>query len=642
MRRTLLVAVSAALFAAVLVGISSTPASADHNNCPPGADELIHRDWPLACRDNIIDPGIGRFIDRSLLLANQPLLTSPQARFTPNFLWYSSETQVTVTDPNTRWSSCRGVPGEGNSCAPNRIEANHYADLTTLAPPNSVLRSFHSDGGPGHPYAPVSLSVFEFGGMWISRVCGNWNDIAERPNPIPTIGGVKFRDADRDGSRDAGEAVLSGWQIRVIRESSLVGQPSGVVGLISTDGAGSYRFALDGHGPGRYRIEEVVQDGWKAYTPASRVVDVPFGARDASYTVDFGNAETTTDARKAGFSLVNAPSRIEIDQPTSLLVRSFIANDGPAGPIEISEALSVVSKPADCTVVGLPPRRTVVLDVGRSHTFDDLLTVTCTKRSNHRFVFDNDVAVVTADVTDVAPSNNKATIDVTIPVFEQTVLALGGLSLICDQYWTGNPFLCSAKATATNAGQAPDAMLLASLTLEGSPECTTTSSRTYDVSLIVGAGASKDVSTTWSVSCPDARLRTFQLRADTRVDEPHLEATPATGSITWIPLDIKPNSDPNSLNIGRPGVVSVALLSTDVLNTATQVVRSSLRWGPTGTEATVDRCGTEDANADGLVDLVCKFQLSEAGFSLGNTLGIVTGRLIDGTSFMSADRVRII
>ena len=109
-----------------------------------------------------------------------------------------------------------------------------------------------------------------------------------------------------------------------------------------------------------------------------------------------------------------------------------------------------------------------------------------------------------------------------------------------------------------------------------------------------------------------------------------------------IPLDIKPNSDPNSLNIGRPGVVSVALLSTDVLNTATQVVRSSLRWGPTGTEATVDRCGTEDANADGLVDLVCKFQLSEAGFSLGNTLGIVTGRLIDGTSFMSADRVRII
>jgi hypothetical protein len=638
----LLVAVSAALFAAVLVGITSTAASADHNNCPPGADELIHRDWPLACRDNIIDPGIGRFIDRSLLLANQSLLTSHQARFTPNFLWYSSETQVTITDPNTRWTSCRGVPGEGNSCAPNRIEANHYADLTTLAPPNSVLRSFHSDGGPGHPYAPVSLSVFEFGGMWISRVCGNWNDIAERPNPVPSIGGVKFRDADRDGTQDSGEAVLPGWDIRVVRESSLVGQPSGVVATLATDGAGRYRFALDGHGPGRYRIEEVVQDGWKAYTPVSRVVDVPFGARDASYTVDFGNAETTTDARKSSFSLVNPPTRIEINQPTSLLIRSIVANDGPAGPIELSESLSVVTKPADCAIAGLPPRRSVILDVGGSHTFDDLLTVTCTKRSDHHFVFDNDVAVLTADVIDVAPSNNRATIDVTIPVFEQTQLAVSGLSLICEQYWTGNPFVCSAKAKATNAGQAPDAILLASLTLEGSPECTTTPSRAYDESLVVGAGATKDVSTTWSVSCPDGRLRTFQLRADVRVDEPHLEAAPATGSITWIPLDIKPNSDPNSLNIGRPGVVSVALLSTDALDTTTQVVRSTLHWGPTGTEAAVERCGTEDANGDGLVDLVCKFQLSDAGFSLGNTLGIVTGQLVDGSLFMSADRVRII
>ena len=456
----------------LFLSISSTPASADHNNCPPGADELIHRDWPLACRDNIIDPGIGRFINRSLLLANQPLLTSPQARFTPNFLWYSSETQVTVTDPNTRWSSCHGVPGEGNSCAPNRIEANHYADLTTLAPPNSVLRSFHSDGGPGHPYAPVSLSVFEFGGMWISRVCGNWNDIAERPNPIPTIGGVKFRDADRDGSRDAGEAVLSGWQIRVIRESSLVGQPSGVVGLISTDGAGRYQLHPGGHGPGRYRIEEVVQDGWKAVRRACRHEP----ALRRHNAVDFGDPGDPLLSTPAKAAFPGQRHKQNRDQPTDMIF-VYVATQAASPDRESSEALSVVSKPADCTVVGLPPRRTVVLDVGRSHTFDDLLTVTCTKRSNHRFVFDNDVAVVTADVTDVAPSRiDKATIDVTIPVFEQTVLALGGLSLICDQYWTGNPFLCSAKATATNAGQAPDAMLLASLTLEGSPECTTTSS----------------------------------------------------------------------------------------------------------------------------------------------------------------------
>jgi hypothetical protein len=641
-RRIILAAVSAALMAAALVAVSTTAASAHHNNCPPGADERIHMDWPLACRDNIIDPGRGRLIDRGLLLANQALLTSPQARFTPNFLWYSSETQVTITDPDTRWSSCRDIPGEGRSCAPHRIEANHYADLQTMSPPNSVLRSFHSDGGPGHPYAPVALSVFEFGGMWISRVCGNWHDISQRPNPVPSITGVKFRDADRDGTQDSGEALLAGWEIKVVRESSLVGQQSGVVSTLSTDGSGRYRFDLDGHGPGRYRVEEAVKDGWKAYTPAARVVDVPFGARDASYTVDFGNAETTTDARKLDFTVVNPPSRIEIGQPTPLLVRSVVANAGPAGPIELSEALSVVSKPADCTIDGLPPQRSVVLDVGQSQTFDDHLSVTCTKRSNHRFVFDNDLGVVTADVTDVDLSNNTSTVDVTIPVFEQTQVALSGLSLICDQYWAGSPFTCSAKADATNAGQAPDATLLATLTLEGGPECATTPSRARDEALVVGAGATKDVGTAWVVSCPDGRLRTFRLRADLRADEPHLEATPATASVTWVPQDIKPNSDPNSLNIGRPGVVSVALLSTVELNTTTAVVQSSLRWGPTGTEAAVQRCGTEDANADGLIDLVCKFQLSEAGFAIADTLGIVTGQLVDGSAFLSADRVRII
>lgn len=233
--------------------------------------------------------------------------------------------------------------------------------------------------------------MFEFGGMWISRVCGKRNDIVQRPNPVPSITGVKFRDADRDGSQDPGEAVLSDWEIRIIRESSLVGQQTGLVSTASTDGSGRYRFDLDGHGPGRYRVEEAVRDGWKAYTPTSRAVDVPFGARDSSYTADFGNAETTTDARKADFTLVSPPSRIEINQPTPLLVRSVVSNDGPAGPIEVTESLSIASMPADCTIQGLLPRRSIILAVGESRTFEDLLTVTCTKRSNHRFVLDNDV-----------------------------------------------------------------------------------------------------------------------------------------------------------------------------------------------------------------------------------------------------------
>jgi hypothetical protein len=637
------VAMAAALMVVGLTVVAS-PAPAHVNGCPAGTSDEVERNWPLACRDFIIDPGIGALNDRGDLLANQGLLTSPQARFTPNFLWYSGETQITVTDPDVRWSSCRDLPGPGESCLPHMIEANHYADLVSLDPPNSVLRAFHVNGQDGHPLASVTLQVFEFGGMWISKACGNWHDIAARPNPVPNISGVKFRDADRDGAQDPGEGELAGWQIRVIRESSLVGQPTGiVVADMTTDGSGRYRFDLDGHGPGRYRVEEVVRPDWKAYTPVAQTIDVPFGARDTGYTVNFGNAESTTDVRKATFSLLSPPSRIEINQPTPLTVRSVVTNDGPAGPIAVDEVLTVVSKPADCTVAGVPQPRRLVLAVHESRTLDDVLTVTCTKRSDHPFSFRNNVTVATADVRDVDLTNNSATINVSIPVFEQTQLALGGLSLICDQYWTGNPFTCTARATATNAGSAPDAHLLARFVLSGASTCSTTPDRTQPKPIVVGAGSSQLVTTSWTVTCPDNRLRTFLLDVTFAVDEPHLEAAPVSGRVRWVAQDTKPNSDPNSLNLDRPGVVSVALLSTDDFDTTTALVRSSLRWGPTGTEATVLRCGApEDANGDGLLDLVCKFNLADAHFSVGDDLALVTGITTDGTAFVSADRVRVI
>jgi hypothetical protein len=58
----------------------------------------------------------------------------------------------------------------------------------------------------------------------------------------------------------------------------------------------------------------------------------------------------------------------------------------------------------------------------------------------------------------------------------------------------------------------------------------------------------------------------------------------------------------------------------------------------------VVRCATEreDLNGDGLGDLSCKLNVADAGFRPGDTLAILTGTLVDGTPFMSADRVRVI
>ncbi len=48
-----------------------------------------------------------------------------------------------------------------------------------------------------------------------------------------------------------------------------------------------------------------------------------------------------------------------------------------------------------------------------------------------------------------------------------------------------------------------------------------------------------------------------------------------------------------------------------------------------------------DLNSDNDM-LICIFRVQDTGFTDGDDLGIVTGFLIDGTMFMSADQVRVL
>jgi hypothetical protein len=618
-RRAGVLAVAAMVTALGVVG-PTHPAGAHHQK-PYHVESDMVDDTSSANRDTFtLDPGAGNLATRGTLLANAGLYE--HYGFSRNFLWYAEE-KVRVVDEGEGWSSCT-VAHVAAACPIGKVE---------IDPSHTVGTTF---GGS------TSLHLLEWDGAFIAQGCGNFS--TERTaKPVPTIRGVKFRDANRNGHQDPGEARLPGWHIRVTRIGSQVGQGTGVVADLSTDGNGAYSFRLDGHGPGTYRVQEIVPAGWQNYTAASEDVTVGFGVGAPTHTVDFGNAETTTDVAKTAFHLVDPPTRFEKDQPADLTVHSEVTNHGPAGPIEVDEQLTVVEKPGDCTIEGLPPRRRRTLDVGQTVVFDDVVTVTCSHRSDHRFVFGNDVAVASpAEVTDVDPTNDHATIDVTIPVFEPTTLAIDDLTLVCSEYWAADPFTCSATARVANTGAAEDARLLATLALAGGDTCTVLPGRDQPRPVTLDGGESTVVGATWSVACPEADLHTFRLDAAVRVDEPHLEAEPRSATLVWVPLDIKPDSDPNSLNVGRPGLVSVALLSTATLDTTTAVDAGSLRFGPTGVEAPVVRCGVpEDADHDGRLDLVCKFQLADAGFAVGDPLGVVTGLLVDGTPFMAADRVRI-
>jgi|GEM_PF-4357631 len=138
--------------------------------------------------------------------------------------------------------------------------------------------------------------------------------------------------------------------------------------------------------------------------------------------------------------------------------------------------------------------------------------------------------------------------------------------------------------------------------------------------------------------------------------EPWLLA-PAPGGACgiWVQIDIKPGSDPNSINLKSKGTIPVAILSTEGFNAPDEVNPSSLKFGPEGEEGAQineiggkrnpkPHCGVEDVNDDGLPDLVCHFKTQDTGFESGDTEGILKGQTLDGIPIPieGRDSVRIV
>lgn len=113
-------------------------------------------------------------------------------------------------------------------------------------------------------------------------------------------------------------------------------------------------------------------------------------------------------------------------------------------------------------------------------------------------------------------------------------------------------------------------------------------------------------------------------------------------------IDIKPGSDPNSINLGSRGTIPVAILSSESFD-ATQVDPGSLTFGATGDEDSlhlrgrdaVANCGVEDVDADGMDDLVCHFHTQETGLTVGDTEATLKG-VIDGVAFSASDSINIV
>jgi len=115
-----------------------------------------------------------------------------------------------------------------------------------------------------------------------------------------------------------------------------------------------------------------------------------------------------------------------------------------------------------------------------------------------------------------------------------------------------------------------------------------------------------------------------------------------------VDIDIKPGSDPNSINLKSKGVVPVAFLGSAIFDVTTVDV-NTLMFGPGSATPVHDLNDPivyadhlQDVNVDGYLDLVCHFKTSEVGLVKGDTDATLTGETTDGVIVYGTDSVNIV
>jgi hypothetical protein len=125
-----------------------------------------------------------------------------------------------------------------------------------------------------------------------------------------------------------------------------------------------------------------------------------------------------------------------------------------------------------------------------------------------------------------------------------------------------------------------------------------------------------------------------------------LDPEPLVCNLTLdVSIDIKPWSDPNTINPFSRGVVPVALLGSDTFDVADADV-TTLAFGPDGAAPAFDLTNPlvywlshRDVNGDGRKDLLSSYRTAETGIAMGDTEACLTGETLNGGVFEGCDAV---
>ncbi|WP_136798707.1 TolB family protein [Desulfosediminicola ganghwensis] len=124
----------------------------------------------------------------------------------------------------------------------------------------------------------------------------------------------------------------------------------------------------------------------------------------------------------------------------------------------------------------------------------------------------------------------------------------------------------------------------------------------------------------------------------------HAVPSPTTINVA---IDIKPGSDPNSINIKNKITIPVAILSSVEFDAITIVPETITLSIEEVTLKVIEKksnylCNSDDANADGLLDLLCQVQTTDANIDSGELIAVLEAETEEGLLIHGEDLVRIV
>jgi hypothetical protein len=117
--------------------------------------------------------------------------------------------------------------------------------------------------------------------------------------------------------------------------------------------------------------------------------------------------------------------------------------------------------------------------------------------------------------------------------------------------------------------------------------------------------------------------------------------------IILVQIDIKPGSDPNSINLCSDGAVPIAILGSDTFSVS-DIDTETLRFADAAVKVVGRKdphalCSVEDVNGDMFDDLVCHYLTTDiAAIDGESTTATLNGELLDGTPIEGTDSVNIV